>query len=333
MKICILGGTGFVGSRLAARLCEQGHQVWIPTRRLMRHRELSVLPTVQLIEGDVHNPAFLARLFAGDAPGSAMAAGGRAPGAAMDAVINLVGILNEKGHSGRGFAHAHADLPAKVVEACRKAGVKRLLHMSALNAALSAPSHYLRTKAMGEDAAHRAHGPELAVTSFRPSVIFGPGDSFTNRFAQLLRLSPFVFPLACPNARFQPLYVEDVVQAFIAALENHKTFGQRYDLCGPKAYTFKEIVEYLARLLGRRTRIVGLNDTLSYLQAVAMEFVPGKPFSLDNYRSLKLDSICPKGFPEVFGLTPANLEQIVPGYLGRDNDQARYAALRSVAGR
>lgn len=281
----------------------------------MRHRELLVLPTVRLVEGDVHNPVFLRRVLEG-----------------MDAVVNLVGILNERGRSGRGFARVHVELPAKLVEACRQVGVKRLLHMSALNAALDAPSHYLRTKAMGEDTVHRAAAADLHVTSFRPSVIFGPDDNFTNRFAQLLKLARFVFPLACPEAKLQPVYVEDVVHCFVAALADTRTYGQRYELCGPKVYSLREIVSYIARLLGLRTRILGLSDRLSYLQAAVMEFVPGKPFSLDNYRSLQLDSVCPKGFPEIFGITPKSMERIVPGYLGT-SAEARLARWRSLAGR
>ncbi len=297
-KICLLGGTGFVGKRLAARLSEAGHDVVIFTLHRERQRDLLVLPTVRLVQGDVYDPEFLRKQFED-----------------RDTVINLVGILNEKGRDGRGFARAHTELPEKIIEACRQTGVTRLLHMSALHASPEAPSHYLRTKALGEDAVHRAENPDFHVTSFRPSVIFGPGDGFLNRFAGLLRLTPGVFPLACPKARFQPVYVEDVVRAFVESLDNHKTFGQRYDLCGPKVYSLREIVEYVARLIGRRVCIIGLNDVLSYLQAAALEFVPGKPFSLDNYRSLKVDSVCEKGFPEVFGITPANLEQIAPSYL------------------
>jgi NADH dehydrogenase len=297
-NICLLGGTGFVGHALCARLSERGHRVRVLTRHRERHRDLLVLPTVQVIEGDVHSPVFLHRQFKD-----------------CDTVINLVGILNEKGRSGKGFARAHADLPEKIVQACRQTGVKRLLHMSALHAAHDAPSHYLRTKAFGEDAAHHAATPDFHVTSFRPSVIFGPGDSFLNRFAQLLRLSPLVFPLACSQARFQPVYVGDVALAFVEALDNHQTFGARYDLCGSKVYTLHELVTYVAQQLGLRTRIIGLNDHLSWLQAALLEFVPGKPFSLDNYRSLKIDSVCDKGFPEVFGVQPASLEEIAPAYL------------------
>ncbi len=297
-KICLLGGTGFVGKRLAARLSEAGHDVVILTLHRERQRDLLVLPTVRLVQGDVHDPEFLRKQFED-----------------RDTVINLVGILNEKGRDGRGFARVHTELPEKIVKACRQTRATRLLHMSALHASPAAPSHYLRTKSLGEDAVHRAESPDFHVTSFRPSVIFGPGDGFLNRFASLLRLTPGVFPLACPQARFQPVYVEDVVRAFVESLDNHKTFGQRYDLCGPKVYTLRAIVEYVARLIGRRVYVIGLNDALSYLQAATLEFVPGKPFSLDNYRSLKVDSVCDKGFPEVFGVTPTSLEEIAPGYL------------------
>lgn len=299
-KICLLGGTGFVGRRLAAHLSGAGHDIVMLTRHAARHRDLLVLPTLRLAQGDVHDAGFLQQQFDG-----------------RDTIINLVGILNERGRSGKGFARAHAELPEKVVLACREAGVPRLLHMSALHAARTAPSQYLRTKALGEEAVLHAESPDFHVTSFRPSVIFGPGDGFLNRFAGLLRLAPGVFPLACPESRFQPVYVEDVVSAFMQSLDNHKTFGQRYDLCGPKVYSLREIVEYVAQLLGKRVRVIGLPDGLSYLQAALLEFAPGKPFSLDNYRSLQVDSVCEKGPSEIFDIRPVSLEAIAPGYLRR----------------
>ncbi len=299
MRLCILGGSGFVGRALSARLVADGHEVLVPTRRYDKHRDLLVLPTLSLLQGDVHNPDFLASCCED-----------------QDVVINLVGILNERGRNGRGFVRAHVALPEKLVAACRRAGVKRLLHMSALHASLTAPSHYLRTKAMGEDTAHRTAADGIAVTSFRPSVIFGPRDSFVNRFAGLLRLAPGVFPLACPDAKFQPVYVEDVVSAYVHALHDSKTHGQRYDLCGPKVYTLSQIVGYIAEQMGKHVYIVGLNRALSHLQAALLEFAPGKPFSLDNFRSLQVDSICAsRAFPEVFGITPTPMEQVVPGYI------------------
>lgn len=296
----MLGGTGFVGRAIVERLIEDGRRIRIPSRVSARHRDLLVLPGVVLFDGDVHEPEFLRAVFDG-----------------ADVVINLIGILNERGDDGRGFNRVHAELPAKVAAACRAAGVARLLHMSALHASASAPSYYLRSKAAGEEAAHAA-APDVRVTSFRPSVIFGPRDSFTNRFAQLLRIAPGVFPLACPDARFQPVYVQDVASAFIAALGAYRTFGDRYDLCGPTAYRLRDIVAYIARLQRRRVYIVGLSDRLSRLQAAVFEHFPGKPFSRDNYRSLSVDATCARDtLRSVLGIEPAPLERIAPEYLAR----------------
>jgi NADH dehydrogenase len=268
-------------------------------------------------EGDVHNAGVLRQQFQG-----------------LDAVINLVGILNAPGRGEKGFERVHVELPRKIVNACREAGVRRLLHMSALHAGMDAPSRYLRTKARGEEVVHSTETADFHVTSFRPSVIFGPDDSFINRFAALLRLTPYFFPLACPSARFQPVYVQDVVTTFAHALEDHNTFGQRYDLCGPTVYTLAELVRYVAKQLGLRRKIIGLNDWMSKTQAACLQLVPGKPFSLDNYRSLQVDSVCTSGFPSIFGVTPRTLESVVPNYLikqpGRND---RYAHYRQAARR
>lgn len=318
LKICLLGGTGFVGRSLARRLVGLGHEVCVITRRRERKkRALLVLPTLRMVEGDVHNPALLRQQFEG-----------------MDAVINVIGILNERGRKGKGFERIHVELPRKVVNACREVGVRRLLHMSALHASADAPSHYLRTKARGEEVVHSVENTGFHVTSFRPSVIFGPQDSFINRFAQLLRVSPVFFPLACPRSRFQPVYVEDVVSAFVHSLGDHHTFGQHYDLCGPKVYSLQELVSYVAVQMGVRRKIIGLNDRLSKLQAACFELVPGKPFSLDNYRSLQVDSVCDKGFPPIFGIEPGTLESIVPTYLMRRPARSdRYSSWRQLARR
>jgi NADH dehydrogenase len=289
----MLGGTGFVGSHLVNRLAAQGHTVRVLTRHRERHRALLVLPTVSLVESDVHDPAQLHQHFQG-----------------CDTVINLVGILNEKGHDGTGFNHVHPDLARKIVSACRTSSVRRLLHMSALGAD-SGPSHYLRSKGAAENYVHANAGKGIKATSFRPSVIFGPGDSFINRFAGLLRLSP-VLPLACPNARFAPVYVGDVVDAFDRSLHDESTYGKRIELCGPKEYTLKALVEYTARTMGVKRLIIGLPDALSRLQATVCEYLPGKPFSLDNYHSLSRDSVCRRGIS-----CSTSLESIVPTYIER----------------
>lgn len=309
--LCILGGTGFVGSHLLPRLSRDGHRLRVLTRSRERHRDLWVLPDLEMLEADVHDPFQLERAFAG-----------------CDAVINLVGILNEKGRDGKGFERAHVELPRKVVAACRLQHVPRLLHMSALGAdAGYGHSRYQRSKGEGENVAHAATG--LRVTSFRPSVVFGPGDSFFNRFAALLRIAPGVFPLACPDARFAPVYVGDVVEAYARALNIARTHGKRYELCGPRVYTLKELVEYTARALKLRRKVIGLGRGLSHLQAALLEHFPGKPFSLDNFHSMQSDNVCQGPFPEVFGLTPTPLESVVPFYLGDRNRRGQLDTLRA----
>ncbi len=312
-KICIVGGTGFVGRHLAPRLARAGYNLRIPTRHAFRHRDLQVLPNLELIEADIHEERTLGSLFAD-----------------CQAVINLVGILNERGHDGSGFRRVHVDLPRKIVDTCHAKGVHRLLHMSALGAEdTPETSFYLRTKAEGEKLVHLMAGDNLAVTSFRPSVIFGPGDSFLNRFAKLLRVVPGVFPLACAKARFQPVYVGDVANAFHFALEDQNSFGERLDLCGPRIYTLEELVHYTAGLIGVKRLIVPLPDWMSRLQASILEYFPGKPFSLDNYRSLQKDSICPEGV----STCPTALESIAPLYLGGEDWEDRLQRLREQARR
>jgi NADH dehydrogenase len=208
-----------------------------------------------------------------------------------------------------------------------------MLHMSALGASSDAPSDYLKYKAEGENAAHLWADQGLHTTSFRPSVLFGPDDSFFNRFATLLTMSPIVFPLACPNARMAPVYVEDVARVFADSLTRKDTYGQHYDLCGPKQYTLRELVEYTARVAGLKSRILPLGDTLSRLQARVLEWAPGKPFSRDNYLSLQMDAGCKEDGFKAFGFQPTSLECIVPSYIGHEGKMDAYQDMRRVAGR
>ncbi len=315
-KVCVLGGSGFVGRHLCSALARRRYRIRVLTRRRERARHLLVFPTLELVETDIHYASKLNVHFRN-----------------CDAVINLVGILNEGASENHRFDEAHNLLPAKVTEACQFNGIKRLLHMSALGVDPEGPSSYLKTKAAGEEAAHAAEREGIAVTSFRPSVIFGPDDDFFNRFASLLALSPLIFPLACPNSRMSPVYVEDVCRAFADSLEGKITFGKRLELCGPRSYTLKDLVEYTAKVAGLRRKVVGLSDELSKLQARVLERLPGKPFSYDNYLSLSKDSVCAeKGF-ELLGISPTAVEAIVPSYLGNQNRFGRYQNLRSTAGR
>lgn len=317
-RICILGGTGFVGTHLINHLVKEGHSIRVLTRRRESHRDLLVMPTVELFDADVHDEATLNRFFAD-----------------QDAVINLVGILNERRDNGKGFYHAHVELTDKVLKACRNQDIRRLLHMSALNAdPATGSSYYLRSKGEAEQHVHTAS--EINVTSFRPSVIFGPEDSFINRFASLLKVSPGLFPLACPDARFAPVYVADVAEAFTRSLNDAATYGQRYNLCGPHEYTLQAIVELIAEALGIKRKIVPLGRFASAMQANLLEYAPGKPFSRDNYRSLQMDSVCPEGdriLRDAFGIEPAALEAVIPGYLQHKTYRDRYQIYRGLARR
>lgn len=315
-KVCLVGGTGFVGRHIIAELARRGYAIRVLTRRRERRRELLVFPTLELVECDVHRLANLSAQIE-----------------SADAVISLPGILNELGGQGEDFTAVHAELPGKVAEACRYNRITRVLHMSALNAAPDAPSEYLRSKAIGEEAAHAAQSDGLHVTSFRPSVIFGPDDDFFNRFAALLKLTPLVFPLACPNARFAPVYVEDVVRAFVDSLDDKSTYGKRFDLVGPREYTLKALVEYTAKTLGLRRYVLGLGDGLSRLQARMLELAPGKPFSRDNYLSMQVDSVSEDNGLPALGIEPQSIEAIVPTYLGGQDRESRYQRLRSAARR
>lgn len=315
-RIVVIGGSGFIGRHLVEELVRREHFVVVPTRyRESAKRNLITLPTVDVIQADVRDPPTLERLCR-----------------RADAVINLVGILQGGTPSSpysAAFKRAHVDLPTKIVAACRKVGVARLLHMSGLGAAKDAPSEYLRSKADGE-AAVLAASDEIAVTIFRPSVVFGPEDSFLNTFAKLQRHLP-VMLLACPDAKFQPVYVGDVVQCFARSLPEDESHGRVYELVGPTTYTLRELVEYAGRASGHPRPVVGLSDGLSYLQARMMEFAPGEMMSRDNYYSMKLPSTSDAKLP--FGVEPTPLESVAPVYLKGVYPRSRFSTFRYRAGR
>jgi NADH dehydrogenase len=312
--VAVLGGSGFVGRHVCHALAAAGYRVRVATRDRERAKEdLILLPTAQVEEIDVHDPPRLERFVRG-----------------AEAVINLVGVLHD-GRGTRSFRAAHPGLARKVIAACRAAGTGRLLHMSALGADTAARSAYLATKGEAEKLVRESG---LAWTIFRPSVVFGRGDGFLNLFARTLSLFP-VLPLACPDARFQPVFVEDVAAAFAKSLPDPGSVGKGYDLCGPRAYALRELVEYVGKVTGRRRPVLGLNDAGSYAQAFAMELPPfrqifgalGMLMTRDNYYSMKVDSVCSGPFP--FGLAPTALEAVAPSYLGNRTPRARYGQFRA----
>jgi NADH dehydrogenase len=304
MNVCVLGGSGFVGTELVIRLVRAGHWVRVPTRNLSHAERLRVLDTVELRVANVHEPRVLSQLLRG-----------------CDAVVNLVGILNP--HRQASFELVHTELAAKVMAAARTAAVRRVLQMSALGAAAEAPSRYLRSRAAAE-ARLRAppHGEppraEPEVTIFRPSVIFGPRDSLTNRFARLLRLTAGVLPLARARTRFAPICVYDVAAALLCALEARSSAGQIYELCGPQILTLEEIVRLTARVARLPCRIFPLPDVIARLQGLVMGLLPGKPFTLDNFRSLTRDAVCREDGCRRLGLVPQPMLALLPTYLDPD---------------
>jgi len=309
-RVVVLGGSGFVGRHLVARLSAAGHDVVVPTRRRESAKHLILLPTVEVAEADIFDKAALARLLSG-----------------AGAAVNLVGILNESGRDT--FARAHVELARMLTAACAASGVPRLVQMSALNADPSGPSQYLRSKGEAE-AIVKASG--LDWTIFRPSVIFGPEDSFLNMIAKIARLFP-VIALASPDARFAPVYVGDVADCIAQTLTDEQGQGSSYDLCGPNVYTLRDLVRYVGEVSGAVRPIIPLGPRLSKLQATVLEMLPGKLMSRDNLASMSRDNVCQGPFPAAFGIAPTALEAIAPEYLAPAAMRSYYDRYRTGSGR
>jgi NADH dehydrogenase len=311
-KFLILGGTGFVGSSVAEKLVERsegaGGRIRIATRRVARARHLQLLPTVEVAGGDIHDEATLVRMLRD-----------------CDAVINLVAILNG---SEAEFERVHVELPRRLAAACKAAGVRRVVHVSALGAAANAPSGYQRSKARGEDVLKAAG---LALTILRPSVIFGEADRFLNLFASLQAVLP-VMPLAGAGARFQPVWVEDVARAIVHTLDDATTVGTTIECCGPTVYTLEQLVRVAGLWSGSSRAVVALPPALGRLQAFVMEMLPGTPLmSRDNIDSMRVVNIASGKLPGLdrLGIEPVPLESIAPRYLGHVSGEKRLEAWRA----
>ncbi|MEQ1516542.1 MAG: complex I NDUFA9 subunit family protein [Usitatibacteraceae bacterium] len=311
-KVLLLGGSGFIGTSVAEHLSALNIAVTVPTRRSERAKHLLPLPTVSVVEADIFQGTTLDALVR-----------------QHDVVINLTGILHGD------FERIHVTLPKSVAEACAKNGVARFINMSALNADVNGPSEYLRSRGRGEAAvwAIAKVNPALKVTIFEPSVVFGERDKFLNMFAGLVKLFP-VIPLGSPDARFQPIWVEDVARAIVTSIDLREAEGQTYPLVGPKAYTLRELIEFVAATTGKRRLIVGLGTGLSMLQAGVFGVLPGKIITPDNVRSMRVPSTSAKPFPPIFG-HPSAIEGVVPVYLRGQGigPRARYQQFRNAAGR
>jgi len=296
--VAIIGGSGFVGRHLAHRLHTDGHRVTVLTRQAPPILSSEQMP-IRVVQVDSQSTAALTEALSG-----------------ITTLINLAGILHQCGQ--QSFNAVHAELPARLVQACTTAGVARYLHMSALRADMNQPpSAYLRSKARGEMMAREAP-QQLAVIIFRPSIIFGEGDNFFGQFAKMLRWMP-VFPLVCPNARFAPVWIDNVAGAFSTVINQPAQPGLReaYNLCGPGSYSFRELIRFTAGALGLPRLIVGLPNWMAKLQGRVLQHLPGPLFTLDNYDSLQSDSVCECNDLERLDIKPVALEAIMTSLLAK----------------
>jgi NADH dehydrogenase len=307
--VLVLGGTGFVGRHVCEHLIRAGWRVTVPTRRASRAAAVQHLPGLTVAVADVHDPAALARLMAGHA-----------------AVVNLVAILHGNEAA---FESTHVELPRRIAQAAQQAGVRQFVHVSALGASpdavTSAPSCYLRSKSRGEavlrelQARHQA--PAL-LTVLRPSVIFGADDRFLNLFASLQKVFP-VMPLAGAATRFQPVWVDDVARALVQCMELGPRALPLYELCGPEVLTLRDLVRLAGRAAGvrhgRGRPVLPLPRAAGWLQALAMECLPGEPLmSRDNLDSMRMDNVATGAVPglSALGVQALGPTVVAPGYLG-----------------
>lgn len=322
MKIIILGGTGFIGRHICEKLVRAGHEVTVPTRKIENAREIQTLPRLLPVRCNVHDAAQLAQAVLGH-----------------EVLINLVAILHG---SEEEFERVHVTLPQAIVAACKAGGIKRIVQMSSLGAALDAPSQYLRSKGRGEQV-FASSG--LDVTILRPSVVFGAGDKLLNVFAALQQSFPFV-PLAGSEAQFQPVWVEDVAQAVVQLAsdkhyQNNSSLRSIYagnmlktfEIAGKNVMTLRELFELAGRCVGASRPIIHLPDSLARMQAWVMEHLPGPTLmSRDNLDSMRSPNVASGNLPGLreLGIEPAGIEAIAPTYLAAKNkmDQLRKGASR-----
>ncbi len=317
LRIGLLGGTGFIGSVLANALVKRGHQIHVSTRNINRGRHLWVLPNASVTEIDLNKQKEIDSLFNG-----------------CDVLINLIGILNEKKDNGKGFTYAHTELTSRAIQTCKTNHIGHFIQISAIGADIHAESNYQKTKGDAEKLILSKANPHVKASIIRPSVIFGPNDKFINKFANLIKIFNGLIPLACPNTLLQPIFVNDIVEAIIAIVEDPQHNDPIYELGGPEVISLIDIVRYICQTLEIKDRVIPLNNMFSTIQASLLEFVPGKPFSKDNLRSLKNDSVCSKhpGLTEL-GIKPTTMNEIVPKYLSSNTYKDRFAHYRNTSGR
>ncbi len=304
-NIILFGGGGFIGRHLAIALANRDCRITLPCRRPHRLQALKVHPNIRIVEADVFDENRLNELCEG-----------------QQAAINLIGILHERRKDD--FRRVHVNFIKSLVAACTANNIRRLLHLSALGAdQASGTSLYLRSKGEGENLLHTFGQKDMQVTSFQPSVVFGKNDQFINRFAAILKLSPVFFPLACPNSQLAPVHVQDLVEKIIDSIDDADTHSKRISVCGPEVFTLREIIELIISAKGSHCRVLPLSRSLSRLQAVILGSLPGKLFTMDNFRSLQTPNICEHGELCTTSLRRYLLETDSPSGFRRNYDRFR----------
>ncbi|MGH8224997.1 MAG: complex I NDUFA9 subunit family protein [Gammaproteobacteria bacterium] len=306
-RIVVFGGSGFIGRALIAHLARGGAYVTLFARHPQRSRELMVLPRLRVVQGDVRDPVAVAHALAG-----------------QDAAVNLVGVLDAPPKTMRAL---HVDWPERLAESGRE--LDRLVHVSAVGAAADGASRYLSTKGEGESRIRRAPAPWTIIA---PSVVFGPGDTLFNRFATLLRLAPGIMPVVRPQARFSPVYVDDVAKAILRVLLRADQAQKHLALGGPEEWTMRELLAYTRQQIGVRRLLLNLPDPLARMQGAFMGLLPGRPFSTDQFRTLSVDAVADSAALRALGITPTAVEAVVPLYLGAAQRQAELDRFRREGG-
>ncbi len=311
--ITVFGGSGFVGRHVVQRLAKQGWIIRVAVRDPERAKFLRPL-------GDVAQITPIAVPLQ-DAGAVAAAVAG------TDAAINLVGVLYERGR--QTFEAVHVNGAHAIAAAAAAAGVRSLVHISAIGASTDAEADYARSKGYGERLVREAMADAVIC---RPSLVIGPEDAFFNRFALYARLSPFLPLIGGGHTRFQPVYVGDVADAIVRALGDPAARGQTFELGGPEVYSFAELMALLLSEIGRHRFLVPIPFWLAELQAAILELLPVPPLTRDQVRLLRHDNVVSEGARTLrdLGIAPTAIELVLPTYLARHRPGGRADRLRSA---
>ena len=305
-KCVIFGGTGFVGSNFAQKLSPLATEIVVVTRNIERNKSLKMIPNLKLVPASISDSKSIRDILKN-----------------AEIVVNTVGILNEFDQINT-FENIHFKFLQRLSQEIKVNKIKRFLHISSLNAKADQISDYLHTKGKAEDFILNEMSSFCNTTIFRPSIVFGEEDSFFNKFAKLLKFIP-IFPLACPSAKFQPIYVGDLTDYMINCISDIETYNEKVDMVGPRTYTFSELIKLTTKTMGVKRIIIPLNDPLSKIQAYVFQNLPGKLFTIDNYHSLQIDSVSENGY-----VGKTTVEQKLSNYL---NIKDKSEELRKKAGR